>query len=577
LFQENTEEIRQIKKLEAQKEKIEELSTELEMMFNCTQDAMFMVEFEDEGFRYIRNNLAHQKLTSFNLTELKDKKPVELFGREIGEQIEANYRRCVEAGTSIIYEEVLILPTGKRTLLTTLTPMFEKGKVRYLVGSSNDITSQKKAEEELQKRLKYEKLISDISFLALQERSFEVFLTKSLRFLGESIGVSRVYLFEADRGKETVSNTFEWTASGITPQEENLQGIPATKFTWWVDMLKNRGVINYRDIEDISDEKTKEILRPQKIKSLLVLPVHLEGNLYGFVGFDDCLKNREWAEADINLLRLVASIISEYILRKKYEEKILFLSYHDNLTGLYNRRFLSEELGRLDTPCQLPLSVIMGGINGLKVINDAFGHEIGDNLLKKMAEVILENCRKEDVAIRWDGDTFIVFLPKADIETAEKMANNFKAKCDVLKSGNARLNISIGYSEKSIAEENIWKVLKEAVDSMYRNKYLQDNSYRNATISSLLVALYEKSTETEKHAERLAEICYNIGKELDLSLRELDELRIFALLFHDIGKVAIKESVLMKQGSLTEKEWDEMKRQKNLKNVCKLMSWASMK
>jgi ferredoxin-like protein FixX len=115
LFQENTEEIRQIKKLEAQKEKIEELSTELEMMFNCTQDAMFMVEFEDEGFRYIRNNLAHQKLTSFNLTELKDKKPVELFGREIGEQIEANYRRCVEAGTSIIYEEVLILPTGKRT------------------------------------------------------------------------------------------------------------------------------------------------------------------------------------------------------------------------------------------------------------------------------------------------------------------------------------------------------------------------------------------------------------------------------------------------------------------------------
>ncbi|MDK2800542.1 MAG: hypothetical protein PWP27_1193 [Clostridiales bacterium] len=155
--------------------------------------------------------------------------------------------------------------------------------------------------------------------------------------MGEGIGVSRVYLFEADWGKETASNTFEWTAPGITPQKENLQEIPVAEFTWWVDRLKNRDVINYRYIEDISDEKTKEILRPLEIKSLLVLPLHVERDLYGFIGFDDCLKNREWSEADINLLQLAARIISEYIQRKKFEEKILFLSCHDQLTGLYSR------------------------------------------------------------------------------------------------------------------------------------------------------------------------------------------------------------------------------------------------
>lgn len=243
------------------------------------------------------------------------------------------------------------------------------------------------AEAELQKRLEYEKLIGGLFFLTIRETEPEVFIFEALRMMGEILKVSRAYLFETDREKGTMSNTFEWTAPGITPQKENLQEIPEAELTWWVDRLKNREVINYRDIEDIPDEKTKEILRPQEIKSLLVLPVYVKGEYNGFIGFDDCLKNREWSEADINCLQLAAMIISEYILRKK-EEKIIFLSYHDQLTGLYNRRFVEEEIRRLDTLHQLPLSIITGDVNGLKLTNDVFGHRAGDLLLKKAAEVI---------------------------------------------------------------------------------------------------------------------------------------------------------------------------------------------
>lgn len=559
LFHEITEEIRQIENLEAQKEKIEELSKELEMVFNGTQDAMFLVRVEDGEFRYMRNNAAHRKLTGFSMEDIKDKTPVELAGKEIGEAVSANCQRCVDSKKPVTYEETLILPAGKRTWLTTLTPVQEKGEVKYLVGSGKDITLQKKAEEELKKRLKYEKIISSVSQLALQERSPEIFLTESLRLTGEGMGVSRAYLFEADRGKETASNTFEWTAPGITSQKENLQEIPVAEFTWWVDRLKNREVINYRDIEDIPDEKTKEILRPQEIKSLLVLSLYVEGDLYGFIGFDDCLKNREWSEDDINCLQLAARIISEYILRKKFEEKILFLSYHDQLTGLYNRRFMEEEIRRLDTPRQLPVSFIMGDVNGLKLTNDVFGHRAADLLLKKAAEIIKESCRREDIIARWGGDEFVVLLPRTDMKAAEEIVRRSKNKCALNSEGPVRVSIALGYATKNKAEENIWQVLKEAEEWMYRNKLLQSKSYRNAVISSLKATLFEKSMETEEHAERLKEMSLKIAKGLGLSAKQIDELELLAVL-HDIGKVAIKESILLKPGPLTEKEWEEMKK-----------------
>jgi len=559
LFQEITEEIRQIENLEDRREKIEELSTELEMVFNGIRNAMFLVRMEGGEFRYMRNNATHRKLTGFSLEDIKDKTPVELAGKEIGEAVSANYQRCADSKKPMTYEETLILPAGKRTWLTTLTPVLEKGKVKYLVGSSKDITLQKKAEEELKKRLKYEKIISRVSQLALKVRSLEVFLTESLRLMGEDMGVSRAYLFEADREKGTMSNTFEWAAPGITPQKENLQEIPEAEFTWWVGRLKNREVINYRDIEDIPDEKTKEILRPQEIKSLLVLPVYVEGDYYGFIGFDDCLKNREWSEADINLLQLAARIISEYILRKKFEEKVLFLSYHDQLTGLYNRRFMEEEIKRLDTPRQLPVSVIMGDINGLKLTNDVFGHRAGDLLLKKAAEMIKECCRREDIIARWGGDEFVILLPRTGMKAAEEIVGRIKNKCATDSKEPIQVSIALGYAAKTKAEENIWQVLKEAEEWMYRHKLLQGKSYRNAVISTLKTTLFEKSMETEEHAERLKEISLKIAKGLGLSAKQMDELKLLAVL-HDIGKVAIKESILLKPGPLTEKEWEEMKK-----------------
>lgn len=106
--------------------------------------------------------------------------------------------------------------------------------------------------------------------------------------------------------------------------------------------------------------------------------------------------------------------------RKKAYEEILYLSYHDILTGLYNKVFLEAELERLDTQRNLPISIIIGDANGLKLTNDVFGHAAGDKLLKKVADAIKRACREDDIIARIGGDEFIVLLPKLLVKMQKK-------------------------------------------------------------------------------------------------------------------------------------------------------------
>ena len=105
--------------------------------------------------------------------------------------------------------------------------------------------------------------------------------------------------------------------------------------------------------------------------------------------------------------------------QRKANERVNYLSFHDSLTGLYNRVYLEEEIKRLDTDRQLPIGIIMVDINRLKLINDAYGHPMGDQLLKTSSSVLKDVCRKEDIIARWGGDEFVIFLPKTSVKEIE--------------------------------------------------------------------------------------------------------------------------------------------------------------
>ncbi|MDZ7838710.1 MAG: diguanylate cyclase [Actinomycetota bacterium] len=257
--------------------------------------------------------------------------------------------------------------------------------------------------------------------------------------------------------------------------------------------------------------------------------------------------------------RITIIAVEDITDRKKTEKKITYLTYHDQLTGLYNRRFFEGELKRLDKKKQLPLSIVIADLNGLKLVNDTLGHSMGDKIIKKVALLLKKACRSDDILARWGGDEFIFLLPKTQSEVSEKFSKKIKKYCKRLIVKKIPVSISVGIATKIDLEENIAETIIDAENNMYKNKLLEKDSSLRSTISALKQVLFEKSHETSQHTERLKNIALKIGKLVKLHPEQLDDLSLLASL-HDIGKVAIPESILNKRDELTEKEWAIIKR-----------------
>ena len=185
-----------------------------------------------------------------------------------------------------------------------------------------DITDHKASDEALRKRLDYENMVAYISTQAISIDDITKFQENCLEIMGKTLDVSRIYIFEHCHETDTMDNTFEWVADGITPQKDNLQAIPSKIIPWWMDRMKNDKIINYKDIGDIPGEKEKKILRPQGIESILVVPLFVHGEYHGFIGFDECRNKRAWLVEDIELLRTVSQIITGSLEREQSEKAL---------------------------------------------------------------------------------------------------------------------------------------------------------------------------------------------------------------------------------------------------------------
>lgn len=157
--------------------------------------------------------------------------------------------------------------------------------------------------------------------------------------------------------------------------------------------------------------------------------------------------------------------------RRKAEEYLRYLGTHDVMTGLYSRAYYQEEMKRLSGSRQYPVSILVADLDGLKKVNDSLGHEAGDNLIRRAAEVLKAGFRQEDVVARIGGDEFAVLLPGTNTQAAADVLERLESLIRLNNKfyGQPWLHISLGVSTGEKGED-LEEVMRRADNMMYRNK-----------------------------------------------------------------------------------------------------------
>jgi diguanylate cyclase (GGDEF)-like protein/PAS domain S-box-containing protein len=257
----------------------------------------------------------------------------------------------------------------------------------------------------------------------------------------------------------------------------------------------------------------------------------------------------------------IEGVIMDVTTQKNAQDKLLYISTRDGLTTLYNRARFEEELDRIGTTGDGQVGIIVCDINGLKLVNDAMGHLVGDGLLMAAAMIIKDAFRRGDIVARIGGDEFAVIVPNATRSAVEAACHRIKSGIDDynrMRPG-THLSLSIGYAVAGRGETSIRTLFREADNNMYREKLHHSQSARSAIIQTAMKLLEERDFLTEEHAERIDALVLKLARKIKLAAPTIAEMQLLAK-FHDIGKVGIADHILLKPGPFTLEEKREMQR-----------------
>ena len=276
---------------------------------------------------------------------------------------------------------------------------------------------------------------------------------------------------------------------------------------------------------------------------------------------------------------------------KKQNQQLVVLATRDPLTGCFNRRSFLE---RFDTHWQTaqryghPLTAMMVDVDHFKSVNDNFGHNVGDEVLQRVAAELCETARSSDVVCRFGGEEFAILLPQTDLDAGELAAEKFRVAIERLHFPQLSVTVSVGVSSLSELPTDPQDLLHQADKCLYvakrsgRNQVVrwdqvpaeleehaskvsqvvdqeageEGTSIPYHAVTALISALAYRDQETAAHSRRVADLCVATVEGL-LSLKDCYTLEIAALL-HDIGKIGVPDSILLKSGTLTPSEWAVM-------------------
>jgi len=425
-------------------------------------------------------------------------------------------------------------------------------KVTGIIALYQDITEQKQSE-------KIQKVLYNIS----KATNSSIFLDQLYPIIHQEldniIDTTNFYIALVDENKDELYFPYY-----IDKKDEKM---PFVKFsttntlTTYVIKTGKSLLNNNKQYKEMINQGILTLMGSTTDKSIwLGVPLKVEDHVIGAMAVQSYTNPNLYSESDIKLMEFVSSQVATAIERKSSEEKIKHLSFHDSLTGLYNRAYFEEELERYNFPRYYPLSIVMLDVNGLKVINDTFGHQEGDRLLQHLAESLTSVSRQGDILARVGGDEFAILLPSTTSKEAHSFCERIKKVCqqDKIEPTYLRLNVSLGHATQEGEYKNINSLFKEADRNMYQDKLFNSKSREKHFLETFRIILAERDPHTSDHAQRLQELSLSLGKRVGLTEYQLGNLKLLALL-HDIGKIGIPDSILFKTYILTPSEWEKMR------------------
>lgn len=256
-------------------------------------------------------------------------------------------------------------------------------------------------------------------------------------------------------------------------------------------------------------------------------------------------------------------IFSDITMMKKAEDTIRRQSYTDVMTGFYSRPYFEETMVEMNSMLDLvtPLSIIVIDIDGLKITNDTFGHDAGDNLLKEAAAILTEVFDQNTSISRIGGDEFCIILPNTKFSEAQEKAEQIVKATEVFNGRKPMVPISMSVgvaSSGNDSNEDIYSIYRRADDEMYRYKMSQTSSEKSKVIDMLLTALSEKDYVSQGHVERISELCELMAESMNLHDKQTRNLILLSKV-HDIGKIGVPDEILNKPTKLNQNEYEKMK------------------
>ncbi len=431
---------------------------------------------------------------------------------------------CLEKKEEIYYEEHVHFPTGDKYLITRIIPELDQSgrEVISLLAVSRDLTSYKKTEATLQESEERYRSIIKVSNTGVWE------------FHGKA-----GYLWCSPEYFEMLGrNVEDYPMDGSPNLKEN-----------WIDLMhpedRERASKTFADYLAAGS--------PGMYENTFRLS-HRDGHWVWIWSRGQTIRKPDGELTDITVGTHI-----DYSEAKKTEDELRYLSHHDNLTGIYNRYYFEQLIKNPEVKKALPIRIIMADLNGLKLINDTYGCDYGDKVLKTAASIIKQSCRAEDTVARWGGDEFVILMPRASNKDANKVCKTISSMCAEKLLEDVPISISAAIAGKVKEGGNLFDTLREAENSLARQKLTESRSAKSSVLQTLFNTLAAKSFETETHTKRMQSVAMRIGRRLNLTDSELSHLELLITL-HDIGKINIAEEILTKRGPLTEKEWGEIKK-----------------